>query len=1163
MENKLENNENTKIILDIKNFELFLINSGYLAPNIWTQNNSDWFDWNKVNEIMLSFEFNEKISATEASVNYGDKIQWMNKIFNTETTFEELHNQYIHYTSTNISFTKFLNCYIMLEIILKTFYNVLNKNNEKNINNIFNEEIVMNDIDLISSLKDKNILGLKQKLQSISSKIKRNPTYNGKDANSKLIIIIFLLSLGSTFSVDKNIPKIENLMNMYTIFNKIYLNDINISLILFFNVILCINLCIYANKKKSHFKNLNFDKKNYETFFYKEFKKKINLEKLTKKVEKNDDKKTYISLSIFDNDIIIYKGNDFCELLLFQNYLKIFSIYHFSKNQIKFTINLTVDTIVETLKTFSDKIIINKNSLVNQNNAGLNGDIINKNPIINSIKLSNLLLLSQNNLNKCFATFNFNELLIKVTNFQIENQVMAMNSKYIELIHKTKKLYFQNLIPSINEINVDINQTNEETKVDIKESLDKLTKEFKVINYFLTYYHKNKEAKKNLRFYCFKFNFVKCSIYRKGKKEIQIFFDYSSIKERILLKYMKYINNVLSLIKQYEEVLNNLYEFKSYNIIFRVCQTIFRTDHINFYFSIIIKILAFFVEENKYNRVTLYDSKLKHIQENMCVYIKDNEVTKKSRINYIKDMFNESFFNNKLKVFNKYVKNLAEDWDIIIIGENIKYNNIISWNNANILFLNLIKEVNENSVQTFMAGSSINNIKKSVMNIGSSINPVGEEKSKKIKNIANYEYLNIFMYVTSDENFAEKIIKFCEDLKKNNNFELENKITFVCERYFFEEKIIISTRIKGGSKQIYNYVDDYLLTCNKKIEEEFYKYDLYITKNTISVVNHNKQKLTDDFYEIINSFISVLSTCIELVLYILKNKETDPTKFFYLQRINKEYYLFEYKVANIFIKKLKYFESVLSLNTKKSIPLFCFLIEKNNNDYIETNDCFLDLFLRLFLNLNKVVDEDALNQNFFGKIHKNMFYQNYESFKLMTFSYEAFCGFNEILINNNYLDISKNDKFEICYIMTYEVDQKQKIEKFNKILEYQKNNKLIVKNLKIYDYNLNNTFIFQNINELKMNFLKAEFFIDYHTSNDIHSLIKNKMLCIYRKLKERKIDKKNIKKILNNVKEFYYQKNSICCFNGTTSDFEKFLIEYNTKLVKIKEVRLDHRAFHF
>ena len=60
----------------------------------------------------------------------------------------------------------------MLELILKNFYTIINKNNEEDINTIFTNKIIMNNIDINSSLIDKNVVGLKQKLDSIFTKIK-------------------------------------------------------------------------------------------------------------------------------------------------------------------------------------------------------------------------------------------------------------------------------------------------------------------------------------------------------------------------------------------------------------------------------------------------------------------------------------------------------------------------------------------------------------------------------------------------------------------------------------------------------------------------------------------------------------------------------------------------------------------------------------------------------------------------------------------------------------------------------------------------------------------------------------------------------------------------------------------------------------------------------
>ena len=1139
--------------LDLNNFGLFLYKSGYLPKKIWTQKNSEIFDWSKYNDILLSFEYNQKITITEASVKYGDTIQWLNKIFKTDVTLEELFSQYIHYTSTNIPFICLLNNVIMVSIILKNFMNIINQNNDDNINNIFIEEIIINDINLYSQMNNKNVLGIKQKLEFIYEKIKKNSAYNFKEVNRHLICIIFLVSMGSTFCVDNKIPQIKNLMDLFTVYNKMYLNDINVSLILFLSVIICINLCIYSNKKRGNFKFLIYDEFNYSNYFFKKIEPQKNSIEQPK-----DDLNEHINLFLFDNDIIKYGGDNFSELLLFQNCLKIFSIYHLSKNQIKLTVYLTIDTIIETLKSFNDNISINQTNNIQNINFNINIQSKSGN---NQIKLTNLLLLSKNNLNKCFSAFNFYELLIKATNFQQEAQIQEINTKYSELIQKSRKFYFQNSISTlqnntINDNNKNKEQEQEQNVTENNPSINYLKKEFNVLYYLLNYYQKSKEIKKNLQFYCFKFRFFKCSIFREPKKEIQLFFDYSSIKEKYLLYYLKDIENLLYLIKLYQEIINSINEFRLYIIAFRVSQSNFRSRHINFFFTIIIKKLLFYIQENKYNRITLYDAKLKIYEDTMLVYIKDNSIKEKTRISSLKEMLNVPIFGNKLKVFNQYVKDLAEDWDIIILGQNIKYHNLIHSKNINILFLNITSESSDNSITDLINSLNIEEPKQK-SGIGISVNPYESMVIKQ--NLSKYEYLNIFMYIIKDEEYAEKILSFAEKIKENNACVLKNKFTLICERFFFEEKIIMNSRIKENNT-IYTCFDNYLLVCDTKKDNEVFKYDLYITKNYVSIINYLSQEITSTFIEYINNFISVFSSCTELVLYVFDKKEIDPYKFYFIQKMKRDYFCFEYKNANIFVKKLNSFDSLLLLNVKKSKPIFCLLNKEQSTEYEVNNSNFFDLFLRLFLNLNKVVKYEELNDNFFEKIHKNLFNQNYQNIIIMNFSYEAFFIFNDLFINNNYSQIAKNEKFGKCYIIPYEVESQIKVQNYEKILENKKANKLMVEKIKIYDYNLTNTFIFNNRFELKMNFNKAEYFCENNDKeNIVQNSIKTKMKYIFKKLKlkEKKSDKNKNKKILKLIKELYYECNDIYFYTGKNENMQKFITEYNTEQIEKKSRKVD------
>ena len=540
----------------------------------------------------------------------------------------------------------------------------------------------------------------------------------------------------------------------------------------------------------------------------------------------------------------------------------------------------------------------------------------------------------------------------------------------------------------------------------------------------------------------------------------------------------------------------------------------------------------------------------------MLVYIKDNSIKEKTRISSLKEMLNVPIFGNKLKVFNQYVKDLAEDWDIIILGQNIKYHNLIHSKNINILFLNITSESSDNSITDLINSLNIEE-PKNKPGIGISVNPYESMVIKQ--NLSKYEYLNIFMYIIKDEEYAEKILSFAEKIKENNACVLKNKFTLICERFFFEEKIIMNSRIKENNT-IYTCFDNYLLVCDTKKDNEVFKYDLYITKNYVSIINYLSQEITSTFIEYINNFISVFSSCTELVLYVFDKKEIDPYKFYFIQKMKRDYFCFEYKNANIFVKKLNSFDSLLLLNVKKSKPIFCLLNKEQSTEYEVNNSNFFDLFLRLFLNLNKVVKYEELNDNFFEKIHKNLFNQNYQNIIIMNFSYEAFFIFNDLFINNNYSQIAKNEKFGKCYIIPYEVESQIKVKSYEKILENKKANKLMVEKIKIYDYNLTNTFIFNNRFELKMNFNKAEYFCENNDKeNIIQNSIKTKMKYIFKKLKlkEKKSDKNKNKKILKLIKELYYECNDIYFYTGKNENMQKFITEYNTEQIEKKSRKVD------
>src|SRR5574344_1127849 len=125
----------------------------------------------------------------------------------------------------------------------------------------------------------------------------------------------------------------------------------------------------------------------------------------------------------------------------------------------------------------------------------------------------------------------------------------------------------------------------------------------------------------------------------------------------------------------------------------------------------------------------------------------------------------------------------------------------------------------------------------------------------------------------------------------------------------------MDSRMKKVSKMIYPIVDDvYMITKSKrdKNTNDIQNFDIYIADNYIGVINYHQYDLSNDknHSSFIYEFLSVLSSSIELILYVLKNKDIYIPRFVYIIRThNEQYYSFEYKSTNIFVKQIKHFDS--------------------------------------------------------------------------------------------------------------------------------------------------------------------------------------------------------------------------------------------------------------
>ena len=264
MSEKLKNSikDLSNIKVELSNIESFLIKSNYdFIYNIEKNNFKKYNETiNKITskkDYLLNFEFNEKISFSEVSVKYGILIQSLNKIFLTNLTIQDMYEQYLEFTKDLISLNQYLNSLILIEFFFTNF------NGNKNIINY--DKIEIYDI----STLDENKNELKNKLNNIYTKIKEKENFKGNKINLDLIILVLFSTLGNKFFIDKNIPDIKNLFKYFTEYNKIFTNSLNISLFLYFNTIITINL--YLNSMKYKKKFLNYENSLTNKLLYIEF----------------------------------------------------------------------------------------------------------------------------------------------------------------------------------------------------------------------------------------------------------------------------------------------------------------------------------------------------------------------------------------------------------------------------------------------------------------------------------------------------------------------------------------------------------------------------------------------------------------------------------------------------------------------------------------------------------------------------------------------------------------------------------------------------------------------------------------------------------------------------------------------------------------------------
>ena len=1179
---KKKSNENEKnnindIKINLDDITTFLYKTGFLNKEI---NNRDKLyilkGDNKYN-IVNNFEFNTSITLKEASSIYSGILKSIKSILNVQSNYnlETLYLQYLEYAESNMTLNNFLNCLIMLNFILTNFKEILNIGENDDFINVFqlNKKILIFSIDKINDNNEEGSLAYK--LNMIYEKIDKNPEYKGNKVSKELIILIYVISLDGQILVEEESPNLLNLLIKFNLYNKIYISNIYLSLVLYIEIALLFDIYINSIKNKKNYfsqnkirfqefsrnepvktKNSNFTFTRHNNAS--RFNHKTQLLSTNRKLNPNNNKngneiknsiknEEISNYYLFNNEIGKNNANGALNIILFQNYLKYFSFYLLSKNKIEYEINLSFESINYFFKIFSNDTN-NKNFFE-----------ANKDDISNKLNLDCNDLLTKVNIALIFSSFNINELIIKFSAFKSKSQIEILNFIYIDIIAKSNICYFQEPVDNI--INDKPDEKSKGNKNTTSLTIKDLFTQFDILCFYLIIFHKHNEIQKTPKSIIIKFKAFKCLLNRENKK-IQIYFNFSFIKEKTLFHYLKISYNILNIEEKYTDVLAILKEYKQYDSSIRICQNNFRSNQVSFIFTLLIKRICNFVEEYKLEqRINILEKKFNNFNPNLQVYIKDENMKFKNKILAVKQIINYPKFDNKFYVLSNYLEDLPVLWNLIVISDKETD-------------FKLLRTFEDNKIFFYLARDLSN------VNQTSENNSNSKNNSKQKSNNNGIEYINVIMYFKNDENIFSKGMSFIEELASDKDSILEYKFTLICDRFFLETNILMEPKMKKNVKIMYSLVDDlFLIAKNIKNENdinenendqenEYYNYDIFIADSFIAVANYHIYDIKEDqkYNKIIFEFLSILSSCIEFILYILKNKDIYIPKFIYVLRTKMDnYYIFEYKESNMFIKKVKEFNSLISLDTKDCYPLFCFLSKKEQTKYTVSNDNFYDVFLRLFLNLNKVVEsQERLNEVFLHKIHKNIFYEYYDSFILIAFSFEAINFFNDFFIKNDYLKITNGEKFDKSYIILTDDIAKRK-KNYEILLKNMNNeNNIIIKKLIIFNFNFNTSYFFINKVYSYMGFHKAEFLINEQISQvkskNIPDL--NINLNALHKIFENKTNSKEISnKIVERVKFFMFGNKDISIYNSNNKVYERILDEYIKEKNKMKAQKVEMRVY--
>ena len=148
------------------------------------------------------------------------------------------------------------------------------------------------------------------------------------------------------------------------------------------------------------------------------------------------------------------------------------------------------------------------------------------------------------------------------------------------------------------------------------------------------------------------------------------------------------------------------------------------------------------------------------------------------------------------------------------------------------------------------------------------------------------------------------------------------------------------------------------------------------------------------------------------------------------------------------------------------------------------------------------------------------------------------------------------------YSMIFSFDANIKDNSYMKLLENQKNNTSVANNIFIYEYGINQNFYFRKQNLLMLSYKKSEYLL-----NKTKELVNNKNLLqereekkiLFKILKNKKLNKKTIKQVINNILSFWKRNDKINIYHLNISDYENVLKNYQKNVYQIQTQKVDMR----